>query len=135
MSASSTSADSSPASYRAPAFIDFQPEWSGKGATPARLEALRETSVVIIDDFVDSPWIPILRDAGRRVTEACRPEKGYSVIDTSKGYVHRTPQNEPWAIRGLIHPLSASLASRIFTAPTRCWNSCRAGVTGFSRRI
>lgn len=90
--------------YRAPAFIDFQPEWSGKGATEARLDALRETSVVIIDDFVGSDWIPILREAGRRVTEACRPEKGYDVIDTSKGYVHRTEEDEPWAIRGIIHP-------------------------------
>ena len=60
-------------SYRAPAFMDFQPEWSGKGATEARLEALREHSIVIIDDFVGSKWIPILREAGRRVTEACRP--------------------------------------------------------------
>lgn len=90
--------------YRAPAFIDFQPEWSGKGATEARLQALREHSVVIIDDFVDSTWIPILREAGRRVTEACRPEQGYSVIDSSKGYVHRTEQDEPWAIRGIVHP-------------------------------
>ena len=57
----------SPAPYRAPAFIDFKPEWSGKGATEARLEALRELSVVIIDDFVDSEWIPALREAGRRV--------------------------------------------------------------------
>lgn len=91
-------------SYRAPAFMDFRPEWSGKGATEARLEALREYSVVIIDDFVDSQWIPTLRDAGRRVSEACRPEKGYSVIDSSKGYVHRTDQDEPWAIRGIVHP-------------------------------
>jgi hypothetical protein len=91
-------------SYRAPAFFDFRPEWSGKGATEARLEALREHSVVIIDDFVDSPWIDKLREAGRRVTEACRPEKGYSVIDSSKGYVHRTEQDEPWAIRGIVHP-------------------------------
>ena len=66
-------------SYRAPAFIDFQPEWSGKGATDARLEALREHSVVIIDDFVDSEWIPILREAGRRVTEASRPETGSTI--------------------------------------------------------
>jgi hypothetical protein len=97
-------ASSTASSYRAPAFLDFQPEWSGKGATEARLEGLREHSVVIIDDFVDSEWIPILREAGRRVTEACRPDKGYSVIDSSKGYVHRTEQDEPWAIRGIIHP-------------------------------
>lgn len=92
------------APYRAPAFIDFKPEWSGKGATQARLDALRELSVVIVDDFVDSEWIPILREAGRRVTEACRPENAYDVLDVSKGYVHRTEQDEPWAIRGIVHP-------------------------------
>ncbi|MGB1717661.1 MAG: hypothetical protein ACPHO6_05870, partial [Candidatus Latescibacterota bacterium] len=92
------------APYRAPAFIDFKPEWSGKGATQARLDALRELSVVIVDDFVDSEWIPILREAGRRVTEACRPENAYDILDVSKGYVHRTEQDEPWAIRGIVHP-------------------------------
>lgn len=90
--------------YRAPAFIDFKPEWTGKGATQARLDALRELSVVIVDDFVDSKWIPILREAGRRITEACRPENAYDVLDVSKGYVHRTEQDEPWAIRGIVHP-------------------------------
>ncbi|MEC7227790.1 MAG: hypothetical protein VXW00_13030 [Candidatus Latescibacterota bacterium] len=92
------------APYSAPAFIDFKPEWSGKGATQARLDALRELSVVIVDDFVNSEWIPILREAGRRVTEACRPENAYDILDVSKGYVHRTEQDEPWAIRGIVHP-------------------------------
>ncbi|OGG43935.1 MAG: hypothetical protein A3F84_18940 [Candidatus Handelsmanbacteria bacterium RIFCSPLOWO2_12_FULL_64_10] len=90
--------------YRAPAFADFRPEHSAPGATPERLAHLEEHSFVIINDFVGNPWIPILREAGRRVTEACQPEQGYSRIDCSKGYVHRTGEDEPWAIRGLIHP-------------------------------
>ncbi|MEE2658851.1 MAG: phytanoyl-CoA dioxygenase family protein [Candidatus Latescibacterota bacterium] len=92
------------ATYRAPAFADAKPEHVAPGCTPERLSHLEEHGFVIIDDFVDSPWIPTLRAAGRRVTEACVPEKGYSVIDCSKGYVHRTGDQEPWAIRGLIHP-------------------------------
>lgn len=91
-------------SYRAPAFADSLPELSAPGCTPERLAYLEEHSFVIITDFVNSPWIPILREAGRRVTEACAPELGYSKIDSSKGYVHRTGEDEPWAIRGLIHP-------------------------------
>ena len=90
--------------YRAPAFADFKPELSAPGPTPERLEHLREYGFVIINDFVDNPWIPILREAGRRLTQACAPENGYDVIDCSKGYVHRAGENEPWAIRGLIHP-------------------------------
>ncbi len=98
--------DQSPAAepYRAPAFADAKPELSAPGATPERLEHLREHGFVIINDFVDNPWIPVLREAGRRVTEACAPEQVYSKIDCSKGYVHRTGEDQPWAIRGLIHP-------------------------------
>ena len=98
--------DQSPAKevYRAPAFADAKPELAAPGATPERLEHLREHGFVIITDFVDNPWIPILREAGRRVTQACAPENSYDVIDCSKGYVHRAGENEPWAIRGLIHP-------------------------------
>jgi hypothetical protein len=95
--------DQSPV-YRAPAFADSKPELAAPGATPERLAHLEEHSFVIITDFVDSPWIPILREAGRRVTEACAPEKQYDPIDTSKGYIHRAKGDEPWAIRGLIHP-------------------------------
>ncbi|MBM3264142.1 MAG: phytanoyl-CoA dioxygenase family protein [candidate division Zixibacteria bacterium] len=91
-------------SYRATAFADALPELSAPGATPERLAHLEEHGFVIINDFVDSPWIPALRDAGRRVTEACAPEHVYSRIDCSRGYVHRTADDEPWAIRGLIHP-------------------------------
>ena len=65
---------------------------------------MEEHGFVIITDFVGNPMIPILREAGRRVTEACSPDHGYSKIDCSKGYVHRTGDDEPWAIRGLIHP-------------------------------
>ena len=90
--------------YRATAFADSKPELAAPGATPERLEHLREHGFVIITDFVDNPWIPVLREAGRRVTEACAPEHGYSKIDCSKGYVHRAGGNEPWAIRGLVHP-------------------------------
>lgn len=90
--------------YRANAFADFNPEHSAPGATPERLEHLKEHGFVIINDFVDNPWIPILREAGRRVTEGCAPANKYDVIDCSKGFVHRTGQEEPWAIRGIIHP-------------------------------
>ena len=87
--------------YRAPAFADAKPELSAPGATPERLAHLEEHGFVIINDFVDNPWIPILCEAGRRVTGACAPEHVYSKIDGSKGYVHRTGQDQPWAIRGL----------------------------------
>ena len=90
--------------YRAPAFADARPELAAPGATPERLAFLQEQGFVIITDFVGSPWIPVLREAGRRVTEACAPENGYDRIDCSKGYVHRAREEEPWAIRGLIHP-------------------------------
>ena len=90
--------------YRATAFADFKPELAAPGATPERLEYLKEHGFVIINDFVDNPYIPILREAGRRVTEGCAPEHGYSKIDCSRGYVHRAGGSEPWAIRGLIHP-------------------------------
>jgi hypothetical protein len=90
--------------YRATAFADSKPELNAPGATPERLAHLEEHGFVIITDFVDSPWIPLLRDAGRRLTEACAPELGYSRMDSSKGYVHRAKGEEPWALRGLIHP-------------------------------
>jgi hypothetical protein len=102
-SASSAPEPPSPA-YRATAFADAKPELAVPGATPERLAHLEEHGFVIINDFVGNPFIPVLREAGRRVTEACLPEHGYSKIDCSKGYVHRTKDDEPWAIRGLIHP-------------------------------
>jgi hypothetical protein len=91
-------------SYRAPAFAEALPELAAPGCTPERLAHLEEHGFVIITDFVGHPFIPILREAGRRVTEACAPEQGYGKIDASKGYVHRAKEDEPWAIRGLIHP-------------------------------
>ena len=99
-------AERSPAAgtCRATAFADAKPELAAPGATQERLEHLREHGFVIVTDFVDSPWIPSLREAGRRVTEACASANGYRTIDCSKGYVHRTGDDEPWAIRGLIHP-------------------------------
>ena len=71
----STNASQAKETYRATAFADFQPELSAPGATPERLAYLREHGFVIINDFVDNPWIPILREAGRRVTEGCAPRK------------------------------------------------------------
>jgi len=91
-------------SYRASAFADAKPGLAAPGATPERLAHLEEHGFVIITDFVGNPMIPILREAGRRVTESCSPDHGYSKIDCSKGYVHRAKDDEPWAIRGLIHP-------------------------------
>jgi len=99
-----SSSESISESYRATAFADAKPELAAPGATPERLAHLKEHGFVIITDFVDNPWIPVLCEAGRRVTEACAPEHGYSKIDCSKGYVHRAKGEEPWAIRGLIHP-------------------------------
>ena len=105
-SPSATESESEPISrsYRASAFADAKPELAAPGGTPERLAHLEEHGFVIITDFVDNPFIPILREAGRRVTEACSPDHGYSKIDCSKGYVHRAGEDEPWAIRGLIHP-------------------------------
>ena len=65
------------------------PSLAAPGCTPERLAHLEEHGFVIITDFVDHPFIPILREAGRRITEACAPEQGYRKIDGSKGYVHR----------------------------------------------
>ena len=90
--------------YRATTFADSMPRLIKPGATPERLAHLDEHGFVIITDFVNNPWIPVLREAGRRVTEACVPEQGYKKINSSKGYVHRTGDQEPWAIRGIIHP-------------------------------
>lgn len=91
--------------YRSPAHADMLPELSAPGATPERLKFFHDHGFVIIDDFVGSPWIETLREAGRRVTEGTAPDHGYDVVDGSKGYVHRAGQaEEPWAIRGLIHP-------------------------------
>ena len=91
-------------SYRATAFAEALPELVAPGCTPERLAHLEEHGFVIITDFVGHPFIPILREAGRRITAACAPEQGYRKIDGSKGYVHRATEDEPWAIRGLVHP-------------------------------
>ena len=99
------STDQAAKPYRATAFADFNPELSAPGATPERLEHLKEHGFLIINDFEDSPWIPILREAGRRVTEACAPANGYSKIDCSKAYVppHRRTMSRG-RFGGLIHP-------------------------------
>ena len=85
----STSQPPSSKYYRATAFADFQPELSTPGGTPERIAFLQKHGYLIINDFVDHPMIPVLREAGRRVTEACAPEHGYDKIDCSIGYVHR----------------------------------------------
>ena len=107
-------------SYRASAFADAKPGLAAPGATPERLAHLEEHGFVIITDFVGNPMIPILREAGRRVTESCSPDHGYSKIDCSKGYVHRTERDEPWAIRGLAHPAFGSPALPSSTALQNC---------------
>ena len=38
--------------YRAPAFADFKPEHLAHGATPERLDHLKEHGFVIINDFL-----------------------------------------------------------------------------------
>jgi hypothetical protein len=119
--------------YRAPAFADFNPEHSAPGATPERLAQLAEHGFVIINDFVDSPWIPKLREAGRRVTEACRPEVGYDRIDTSKGYVHRTEDDEPWAIRGIMHPAFGEPSFAEFHGSDEFIRFCSSWCGGFER--
>ncbi|MEE3234285.1 MAG: hypothetical protein VX294_08980 [Candidatus Latescibacterota bacterium] len=90
--------------YRASDFADALPELGSRGATPERLKFLDEHGYLIINDFVDSPWVQVLREAGRRVSDACAPSCAYDKIELSKGYVHRTTDEDPWAIRGLIHP-------------------------------
>ena len=106
MEQSSSSAEPEPISkaYRAQSFADSKPELAAPGGTPERLAHLKEHGFVIITDFVGSPWIPILREAGRRVTEGSAPQHVYGKIDCSKGHVHRAKVDEPWAIRGIIHP-------------------------------
>ena len=59
------------------------------------LNFLDEHGYLIINDFVESPWIKVLREAGRRVSDACAADCAYEKIDTSKGYVHRTKNEEP----------------------------------------
>ncbi|MBT7549367.1 MAG: hypothetical protein HN611_11925, partial [Gemmatimonadetes bacterium] len=54
--------------YCAPAFADFNPEHAAPGPTSERLAHLEEHGFVIINDFVDSPWIAQLLEAGRRLT-------------------------------------------------------------------
>ena len=125
------STEQSPAgSYRATAFADAKREHAAPGATPARLNYLREHEFVIVTDFVGSPWIPILREAGRRVTEACAPANGYRRIDCSKGYVHRTGDDEPWAIRGIIHPAFEEPALPSSSRPRSSSTSSPPGATG-----
>ena len=57
--------------------------FSRPGPTPERLAHYYKHGWLIITDFVGSPWIPTLREAGRRVTEACYPENGYALRDVS----------------------------------------------------
>ncbi len=119
--------------YCAPAFADFNPEHSGSGPTPERVAQLEEHGFVIIDDFVDSPWIAKLREAGRRVTRACRPDIGYDQVDASRGYVHRTGDDEPWAIRGLIHPAFGESVFAEFHGSDEFFEFCSSWCNGLQR--
>ena len=119
--------------YRAPAYADFKPELSAPGATPERLAHLEEHGFVIIDDFVSSEWIPKLRDAGRRVTEASAPEIGYDRLDLSRVYVHRTGEEEPWAIRGLTHPAMKEPIFAEFWGSEEFIGFCESWCRDFSR--
>ncbi len=67
--------DSEPISkyYRASAFTDAKPELAAPGTTPERLAHLNEHGFVIITDFVDNPWIPILREAAAVLPKRARP--------------------------------------------------------------
>ena len=124
---------SSPPAYRAPAFADFKPEHAAPGPTRERLAHLEEHGFVIIDDFAGSPWIARLREAGRRLTAACAPEVGYDRIDTSKGYVHRTGDDEPWAIRGIIHPAFEEPVFAEFGGSDEFFGFCSAWCKGLRR--
>lgn len=119
--------------YRAPAFADFDSAHAAPGATPERLAHLEEHGFVIINDFVGSPWIDTLREAGRRVTRACAPEVGYDRIDTSKGYVHRTGDDEPWAIRGIIHPSFGEPSFAEFLGSDEFFGFCSSWCKGMRR--
>ena len=124
---------SSPPAYRAPAFADSKPEHAAPGPTRERLAHLEEHGFVIIDDFAGSPWIARLREAGRRLTAACAPEVGYDRIDTSKGYVHRTGDDEPWAIRGIIHPAFEEPVFAEFGGSDEFFGFCSAWCKGLRR--
>ena len=122
-----------PPAYRAPAFADFKPEHAAPGLTRERLAHLEEHGFVIIDDFAGSPWIARLREAGRRLTAACAPGVGYDRIDTSKGYVHRTGDDEPWAIRGIIHPAFEEPVFAEFGGSDEFFGFCSAWCKGLRR--
>lgn len=114
--------------YSASAFVEFSAELSQRGPTQARLQHFYREGWLIIDDFVDSPWIPALRDAGRRITEACHHE--YSMVDTSKGYIHRAAEEEPWAIRGLEHPAFGAPVFSEFKGSEEFLSFCNSWCTG-----
>lgn len=81
---------------RYPAFADFNPEHSASGPTPERLAHLKEHGFVIINDFVDSPWIAKLREAGRRVTEACAPDNSsHELTGKFVLYIEFRPMENP----------------------------------------
>lgn len=128
-----TDSDVATETYQAPAYATFNPEHAQPGLTPERLAHLEEHGFVIINDFVNSPWIPKLREAGRRVTAACRPEVGYDQIDTSKGYVHRTDDDEPWAIRGIMHPAFGEPVFPEFHGSDEFVGFCSSWCGGFDR--
>tara|TARA_A100001037_G_scaffold273352_1_gene270212 strand:+ start:4774 stop:5982 length:1209 start_codon:yes stop_codon:yes gene_type:complete len=119
--------------YRAPAFADFKPELSEPGPTPERLAHLDEHGFVIINDFEDSEWIPELREAGRRVTDSCQTDVAYDRIDTSRGYIHRTGNDEPWALRGITHPVFEEPVFAEFHGSDEFFGFCSEWCNGMTR--
>ena len=59
------STDQAAKPYRATAFADFNPNSQHPAPHQSVWRHLKEHGFLIINDFEDSPWIPILRDAGR----------------------------------------------------------------------
>jgi hypothetical protein len=78
-------------------------ELPGKGATPERLEHLEKFGFVILDDFVDHPLIPVMREHAARIARECNADFPQAVH--TAGYIHRGVENDTTsAIRGLYHP-------------------------------
>ena len=88
-----------------------------------RRQSFEEQGFVIIDDFEGHALLPALTAAARRMTAAVNA-KSSAAADPTAGYVHRTSAHrgesrgegwtgashiftdeEPWAIRGTLHPL------------------------------
>ena len=75
----------------------------GKGATPERLAHLEKFGFVILDDFVDSPYIARMREDARRIVDEANSPYPHPVH--TAGYIHRgVADGSSSAIRGVYHP-------------------------------